>query len=84
MSQQIIAQPLTSAAFAPYGDVLDATGAPDKMINEGLCGRHHDRARLEFDGAAQACRSSTLNRAPCPMTSTLSNVTRTARNVSYR
>ncbi len=58
MSQQIIAQPpLTSAAFAPPygGDVLDATGgAPDKMINEGLCGRHHDRARLEFDGGGRA------------------------------
>jgi ureidoglycolate lyase len=29
--------------------VLDARGSPDKMINAGLCGRHHDRAQLEFD-----------------------------------
>jgi ureidoglycolate lyase len=49
----IKAEPLTAAAFAPFGDVLDASGAPDKIINAGLCGRYHDRARLEFsDGRA--------------------------------
>lgn len=41
-------QPLTASAFAPYGDVLDCSGTPDKMINEGLCGRFHDRAQLDF------------------------------------
>ena len=45
---QIKAEPLSAAAFAPFGDVLDATGAPDKIINQGLCGRFHDRARLDF------------------------------------
>lgn len=48
MSNYLIASPLTPAAFAPFGDVLDSSGAPDKLINEGLCGRHHDRARLDF------------------------------------
>jgi len=49
----IIAQPLTAASFAPFGDVLDASGAPDKLINAGLCGRYHDRALLNFsDGQA--------------------------------
>jgi ureidoglycolate lyase len=53
VTRQITAQPLTAAGFAPYGDVLDTSGAPDKMINDGLCGRHHDRARLDFtDGRA--------------------------------
>ena len=41
-------QPLTVEAFAPYGEVLDTAGAPDKLINQGLCGRYHDRATLEF------------------------------------
>lgn len=47
---QIKAQLLTAAAFAPFGDVISADGAPDKMINAGLCGRFHDRARLDFGG----------------------------------
>ncbi len=41
-------EPLTAAAFVPFGDVLEATGTPDRMINEGLCARFHDRARLDF------------------------------------
>lgn len=40
--------PLTAKALAAYGDVLDCSGKPDKMINRGLCGRFHDRARLDF------------------------------------
>lgn len=49
-------QPLTSAAFSPFGDVLDVAGTPDKIINAGLCGRFHDRARLDF-GAASGGRA---------------------------
>ena len=46
-------KPLTSQAFAPFGDVLECAGEPDKMINAGLCGRFHDRARTDFgDGQA--------------------------------
>lgn len=40
-------EPLTAAAFAPFGDVLDATG-DFRLINDGLCQRHHDRATLDF------------------------------------
>jgi ureidoglycolate lyase len=48
----ITPQPLTAAAFAPFGDVLDATG-DFRRINDGLCQRHHDLARLDFgDGHA--------------------------------
>lgn len=43
----IKAQPLTAEAFAPFGDVLECTGAPDKLINQGLCGRFHDRAQID-------------------------------------
>ena len=43
----LTARPLTAAAFAPFGDVLDATG-DFRSINAGLCHRHHDRARLDF------------------------------------
>jgi ureidoglycolate lyase len=45
--------PLTAEAFAPFGDVIDATG-DFRLINAGLCHRHHDRATLDFgkDGRA--------------------------------
>ncbi|MEX0308682.1 MAG: ureidoglycolate lyase [Tateyamaria sp.] len=50
---EIKAQPLTAEAFAPFGDVLDCAGEPDKIINTGKCGRYHDRASLDFtDGRA--------------------------------
>jgi ureidoglycolate lyase len=45
---------LTPAAFAPFGDVLDASGPPDRLINAGLCGRFHDRARLDFGPGGRA------------------------------
>ena len=43
-------EPLTATAFAPFGDVLDATG-DFRLINAGLCQRHHDRATLDFGDA---------------------------------
>jgi len=43
-------EPLTRESFAPYGDILDCTGHPDEVINQGLCGRYHDRATLDFVG----------------------------------
>ena len=50
----IAARPLTAEAFAPFGDVLDCAGAPDKIINAGLCGRFHDRAQLDFGADGRA------------------------------
>lgn len=53
MTLHIKVEPLTADALAPYGDLMDATGTPDKMINQGKCGRHHDQALLDFaDGKA--------------------------------
>ncbi|SFU19892.1 ureidoglycolate lyase [Sedimentitalea nanhaiensis] len=53
MSREIVIQPITALAFAPFGDLIDCTGAADKIINQGQCGRYHDRAGLDFgDGHA--------------------------------
>jgi ureidoglycolate lyase len=49
MNPRILAQLLTAEKFAPFGDVLQASGSPDKIINQGLCERFHDRADLNFD-----------------------------------
>ena len=45
---RLIARPLTPEAFAPFGDVLEADGAFDRLINAGKCVRYHDRAQLDF------------------------------------
>ena len=53
MSARVNVEPMTATAFAPFGDLIDCAGAPDKIINQGLCGRYHDRAQLDFaDGRA--------------------------------
>ena len=73
---KITAAPLTAAAFAPYGDVIEARGAPDMVINQGLAGRFHDLARVDIEGGrsgislfratprALPCRLDLLERHP--------------------
>lgn len=51
MTRTIQTEPLTAAAFAAFGEVLEAAGPPDRLINNGLCGRFHDRAKLDFADA---------------------------------
>ena len=43
----IRAEPLTAAAFAAFGDVLEMAG-DFRLINAGLCRRYHDLAHLDF------------------------------------
>ena len=47
----IPARPLTAEAFAPFGHVIEARGAADRIINEGRCGRHHDLAPVDVADA---------------------------------
>lgn len=54
MSRLLTAAPLTAEAFTRYGDVIEVSGAPDKLINQGMCGRHNDRARLDFGQGGRA------------------------------
>ncbi|GAA3862616.1 ureidoglycolate lyase [Celeribacter arenosi] len=54
MSRRIPISPLSAQSFAPYGDVLEAEGAPDKLINDGKCRRFHDRADLDFGDGGRA------------------------------
>lgn len=49
MEKELRIEVLSAAAFAPFGDVIDVLGPPDRLINAGLCGRHDDLARLSFD-----------------------------------
>ena len=39
--------PLTSAAFAPYGDVIETAGHAPRSINQGTTRRYDDLARID-------------------------------------
>jgi ureidoglycolate lyase len=54
MTRTLRSEPMTARAFAPFGDLLAAEGAPDRIINRGLCERFHDRARLDFGHGGRA------------------------------
>ncbi|MGR3289787.1 MAG: ureidoglycolate lyase [Paracoccaceae bacterium] len=54
MSIMLNTRPLTVELFAPFGDILDASGTPEILINQGRCGRYHDRARLDFGDNGRA------------------------------
>ncbi len=49
MTSLLKVNPLNANDFASYGDVIEVSGEPTKLINEGMCGRHHDLAKLDFD-----------------------------------
>ena len=46
----IVAEPLTRAAFAEFGDVLDTQGDAPRLINGGMTERFHDLAKVEATG----------------------------------
>ena len=52
--RQIRLQPLTRAAFAEFGDVLAVKAKADQIINQGMCHRHHNLAKLAFTEGGQA------------------------------
>ncbi|MCL4188596.1 MAG: ureidoglycolate lyase [Rhodobacteraceae bacterium] len=54
MTRTIRARPLDGAAFAPFGEVLETAGPPDRMVNAGRAGRWHDRADLDFGPGGRA------------------------------
>lgn len=55
----IIPEPLTPEAFAPYGDVIEATAVAEMIrINEGNTVRFHDLMALDVaDGDGEPCIS---------------------------
>ena len=64
---RIHVEPLNADKFLPFGDVVEAAGAPDRIINDGLCARHDDVARLDFGLGGRAGVSvfkSELRRLP--------------------
>lgn len=48
--REILVQPLTREAFAPFGDVIEIEGAHSFPINHGMCIRYHDLVTVEATG----------------------------------
>ncbi len=44
------AEPLSAAAFAPFGDVIEVAGRAPRLINEGTCERYDDLAPVDVSG----------------------------------
>jgi len=43
-------QPLSAAAFAPFGDVIESTGHTPILINDGMTRRYHALGQIELAG----------------------------------
>ena len=46
----LVIEPLSAAAFAPFGQVIETSGAQHYPINNGMTERYHDLARVELGG----------------------------------
>lgn len=56
--RRLAIEPLTKAAFAPFGDVIETDGAITRIINEGFAHRRHDLACIDVtEGEGRACLS---------------------------
>ena len=60
-------EPLTAAAFAPYGDVIEcATAAEQRVINYGNTIRFHNLAKLDLAGQGGQPLASIFRSTPLP------------------
>lgn len=59
--------PLTRAAFAPFGDVIETDGAQQYPINQGSTTRFHDLARVDVDERAGHALLNLFRATPLPL-----------------
>ena len=65
MKNELYIQPLTPEAFTPFGDIIEAAGQPDMIINRGFCERYNDRAEIDFLSGQMGI--SLFNAKPCTL-----------------
>ena len=74
MKTTIIAQPLTKAAFAPYGSVIEPYDDEEKCpenswdINRGFACRHDSISKVQNDGGEVGFSIFRTKRRDCPIT----------------
>lgn len=67
MSLLLKAEPLTAAAFAPFGEVIEAAGHAPRLINDGTCERFHDLAPVDVLESGGRPLISIFRATPCPL-----------------
>jgi ureidoglycolate lyase len=60
-------EPLTKAAFGPFGEVIEAEGAQTRVINDGYALRRHDLARIDAGGGRPVLSIFEARRRPFPL-----------------
>ena len=74
MKTTIIAKPLTKAAFAPYGSVIEPYDDQEKCpenswdINRGFACRHHAISKVDLNGGEVGFSIFRTKRRDCPIT----------------
>ena len=76
MPEAIAIEPLTRAAFAPFGQVIETEGAQHYAINGGMTERYHDLAKIELGGADPRPLLSIFRGKPYALPLTLTMVER--------
>jgi len=66
MTRLLTIEPLTRAAFAPFGDVIDADGARHVVINQGFAQRCDGQARIDVANEGGAVNVSLFAAQPRP------------------
>ena len=61
------AEPLTAAAFAPFGDVIETAGKTPRLINEGTCERFDDLALVDVLAGGGRPLISIFKASPRPL-----------------
>ncbi len=67
MTAALQVEPLTRAAFAPFGDVIEAEGAHSFEINNGSTTRFHDLARVDVAAEGGHALVNIFRARPLPM-----------------
>ena len=67
--RKLAVAPLTKAAFAPFGEVIETTGVTALSINQGFAERFHDLARIDtgLDGGETILSLFRGNPRPLPV-----------------
>jgi ureidoglycolate lyase len=76
MSRTLRTEPLTRAAFAPFGQVIETDGAHHYPINNGNTERFHDLAKIELGGTNARPLISIFRGKPVALPMTLHHVER--------